>query len=196
MHKTGIVVAEYWTILPPKAELEAKLGEIVRDAQERLARRGITADLEDPEDDQLLGKPGALCPGIRFGLSICPSSAGHRSAAHLPVTGEGLARSGGGPRVSRQAMRQVARRRVQEALATKQKDREAQERRLQASAVAVLTALAERDAAVVVAEQAAAVSIASMVAEGLSLTAVADWCGGLSVREVTRLSKVASKAVA
>lgn len=93
-------------------------------------------------------------------------------------------------------MRQVARRRVQEALATKQKDREAQERRLQASAVAVLTALAERDAAVVVAEQAAAVSIASMVAEGLSLTAVADWCGGLSVREVTRLSKVASKAVA
>lgn len=51
MHKTGIVVAEYWTILPPKVELEAKLGEIVRDAQERLARRGITADLEGPEDD-------------------------------------------------------------------------------------------------------------------------------------------------
>lgn len=98
--------------------------------------------------------------------------------------------------MSRQAMRQVARRRVQEALATKQKDREAQERRLQASAVAVLTALAERDAAVVVAEQAAAALIASMVAEGLSLTAVADWCGGLPVREVTRLSKVASEAVA
>ena len=98
--------------------------------------------------------------------------------------------------MSRQAMRQVALRRVQEALAIKQKDREAQERKLQASAVAVLTALAERDAAVLVAEQAAAALIASMVAEGLSLTAVADWCGGLSVREVTRLSKVASKAVA
>lgn len=43
MHKDGIVVAEYWTALPPKAELEAKLAEIVRDAQERLTRRGITA---------------------------------------------------------------------------------------------------------------------------------------------------------
>jgi predicted nuclease of restriction endonuclease-like (RecB) superfamily len=51
MHKTGIAVAEYWTILPPKAELEAKLGEIVRDAQERLARRGITVPLPDDLDD-------------------------------------------------------------------------------------------------------------------------------------------------
>lgn len=45
MHKTGIAVAEYWTVLPPRAELEAKLGEIVRDVQERLARRGIAAEL-------------------------------------------------------------------------------------------------------------------------------------------------------
>ena len=52
MHKTGIAVAEYWTILPPKAELQAKLGEIVKEVQERLARRGITAHLEhDGEDD-------------------------------------------------------------------------------------------------------------------------------------------------
>ena len=98
--------------------------------------------------------------------------------------------------MSRQAMRQVARRRVQEALATKQRDREAQERRLQTAAVAVLTALAERDAAVALAEQAAAASIAAMVAEGLSLTEVADWCGGLPAREVTRLSKIAPKSVA
>jgi predicted nuclease of restriction endonuclease-like (RecB) superfamily len=41
MHKDGIVVAEHWTVLPPKAELEAKLAEIVRDAHERLARRGL-----------------------------------------------------------------------------------------------------------------------------------------------------------
>lgn len=52
MHKTGIAVAEYWTVLPPKAELETKLGEIVRDVQERLARRGITAaQLDDDPDD-------------------------------------------------------------------------------------------------------------------------------------------------
>ena len=98
--------------------------------------------------------------------------------------------------MSRQAMRQVARRRVQEALAVKQKEREAQERRLQASAVAVLTALAERDAAVATAEQAAAVSIVAMVAEGLSLAEIADWCGGLEVREVTRLSRIAPQGVA
>lgn len=98
--------------------------------------------------------------------------------------------------MSRQAMRQVARRRVQEALAVKQREREAQERRLQASAVAVLTALAERDAAVEAAEQAAAASIVAMVAEGLSLAEVAGWCGDLSIREVTRLSRIAPKAAA
>ena len=98
--------------------------------------------------------------------------------------------------MSRQAMRQVARRRVQEALAVKQKEREAQERRLQTSAVAALTALAERDAAIAVAEQAAATSIAAMVAEGLSLAEIADWCGGLEVREVTRLSRIPPQAVA
>lgn len=97
--------------------------------------------------------------------------------------------------MSRQAMRQVARRRVQEALAIKQKEREAQERRLQASAVAVLTALAERDAAVEAAEQTAAISIASMAGEGLSLSEVAEWCGGLDLREVSRLSKIDPKAV-
>lgn len=51
MHNVGIMVAEYWTVLPPKAELEAKLAEIVRDAQERLARRGLPASLEPSDDD-------------------------------------------------------------------------------------------------------------------------------------------------
>lgn len=41
MHKDGIVLAEYGTALPPKAQLQAKLGQIVRDAQERLARRAL-----------------------------------------------------------------------------------------------------------------------------------------------------------
>jgi hypothetical protein len=98
--------------------------------------------------------------------------------------------------MSRQALRQVARRRVQEALAVKQKEREARDRRLQDTAVAVLTALAERDAAVAAAEQSAATSVATMLADGLSLAEVADWCGGLDVREVTRLSRVAARAVA
>lgn len=40
MHKDGITVAEYWTELPPKAELEQRLHEALVEARERLARRG------------------------------------------------------------------------------------------------------------------------------------------------------------
>jgi len=43
MHKDGIVVAEYWTALPPKQELEQRLNEILRRAQERLALRQIAS---------------------------------------------------------------------------------------------------------------------------------------------------------
>jgi predicted nuclease of restriction endonuclease-like (RecB) superfamily len=39
MDKAGIAVAEYWTELPPKAEFERKIKEILREARERLARR-------------------------------------------------------------------------------------------------------------------------------------------------------------
>jgi len=46
MHKDGIVVAEYWTTLPPKKELEERLELIMRQAKERLARRQILADKE------------------------------------------------------------------------------------------------------------------------------------------------------
>jgi predicted nuclease of restriction endonuclease-like (RecB) superfamily len=51
LHKDRIAVAEYWTLLPPKAELEAKLRQIVKDAQERLTRRGITAQINEGEED-------------------------------------------------------------------------------------------------------------------------------------------------
>ena len=39
MDKAGIAVAEYWTILPPKALLEEKVRSILHEAKERLARR-------------------------------------------------------------------------------------------------------------------------------------------------------------
>ena len=51
LHKDGIAVVEYWTTLPPKAALESKLRQIVRDAQERLARRGIAEELESDSTD-------------------------------------------------------------------------------------------------------------------------------------------------
>jgi predicted nuclease of restriction endonuclease-like (RecB) superfamily len=39
MDKAGISVAEYWTELPPKAELENKIREILQEARERLEQR-------------------------------------------------------------------------------------------------------------------------------------------------------------
>ena len=41
MHKDGIMVAEYWTELPPKAVLEQKLHDTLREARERLERRKL-----------------------------------------------------------------------------------------------------------------------------------------------------------
>ncbi len=43
LHKDGIVVAEYWTTLPPKDKLQARIQAIYRDAQERIARRQLAA---------------------------------------------------------------------------------------------------------------------------------------------------------
>jgi len=39
MDKVGIVVAEYWTGLPPKAEFEQKIRELMEEARERLEHR-------------------------------------------------------------------------------------------------------------------------------------------------------------
>jgi len=41
MHKDGIVVAEYWTELPPKKQLEQKIQTALREARERIARRKL-----------------------------------------------------------------------------------------------------------------------------------------------------------
>lgn len=41
MHKDGIMVAEYWTALPPKSVLEQKLQQAVIEAKERLERRKL-----------------------------------------------------------------------------------------------------------------------------------------------------------
>jgi len=41
MHKDGIMVAEYWTELPPKEILEAKLHEALIEARERIVRKQL-----------------------------------------------------------------------------------------------------------------------------------------------------------
>lgn len=38
MHKDGILVAEYWTVMPPKKELEAKLHQLLIETKERIER--------------------------------------------------------------------------------------------------------------------------------------------------------------
>ena len=51
MHKGGIVVAEYWTALPPKEELQQRISQIYRAAQERVARRALGPG-RNKEDDE------------------------------------------------------------------------------------------------------------------------------------------------
>ena len=49
MQKDGITVAEYWTELPPKAEIERHLHQALIEARERLARRGLLLEGGDDE---------------------------------------------------------------------------------------------------------------------------------------------------
>jgi UvrD-like helicase C-terminal domain len=56
MHKDGITVAEYWTELPPKAELEQKLHAALVEAGERLARRGCCWGAWMMSDDMKVSK--------------------------------------------------------------------------------------------------------------------------------------------
>lgn len=49
MHRDGITVAEYWTELPPKAELEQQLHQALVDARERLARQGVLLEKDRDE---------------------------------------------------------------------------------------------------------------------------------------------------
>lgn len=41
MHKDGIMVAEYWTELPPKKQLEKKIHSILLEAKERIERKRL-----------------------------------------------------------------------------------------------------------------------------------------------------------
>ena len=93
-------------------------------------------------------------------------------------------------------MRQAARRWALVAQAVLRKKRADRERRLEALAVAVLTALGERDALVRDAERRAGEALQTMTdQEGLSLREAVDWCGSaVTVREVTRLRRLAHNA--
>jgi len=50
LHKDNIVVAEYWTDLLPKDELEKRLAVILREAKERLAHRALPVNATDEDE--------------------------------------------------------------------------------------------------------------------------------------------------
>jgi len=52
MDRDGIVVAEYWTTLPPKAEFEQKIHAILAETRERLSRRKLLPLVEEKPKDE------------------------------------------------------------------------------------------------------------------------------------------------
>jgi hypothetical protein len=94
--------------------------------------------------------------------------------------------------MSQHSVRQAARRSALETQAVLRKERADRERRLEGLAVAVLTALGERDAFVRNAEQRAGQALRTMTDdEGLSVRETVDWCGNaVTVREITRLLRL------
>lgn len=94
----------------------------------------------------------------------------------------------------RQGLKQDARRRVTEALSARQRERVDQERRQAGLAVDLLAALAERDEAIQAAEQQAADAVRALRAERLSISDIADLCGGqVDAKELTRLSRISTE---
>ena len=97
--------------------------------------------------------------------------------------------------MSQQSVRQAPRRLALDAQAVRRKERADRERRLEESAVAVLTALGERDGPVRDAERRAAEALQTMTDdEGLSVREAVEWCGSgvtlQEVKEVTRLRRL------
>jgi hypothetical protein len=95
--------------------------------------------------------------------------------------------------MNQQSVRQAARRAALDAQAVLRKERAGRERRLEGLAVAVLTAIGERDGAVWDAERRAGEALRTMTGdEGLSVRAAAEWCGNaVTMREVPRLRRLA-----
>ena len=83
--------------------------------------------------------------------------------------------------MSQQSVRQSARRSALEAQAVRRKERADRKRRLEGLAVAVLTALGERDGAVRDAVRRAGEALRRMTDDaGLSVREAAEWCGSVS----------------
>jgi hypothetical protein len=97
--------------------------------------------------------------------------------------------------MANQSVRQAARRSALDAQARMRSERAEQERRRSGLAVAVVTALAERDALVMACEKRAGEALVKMTsAGGLTLREAVRWCGEqITLREATRLRQAAGE---
>ena len=95
--------------------------------------------------------------------------------------------------MSQQTMRQKARRDARSVTTKRRAAHLERAKRLEDLAVQVMTAVGERDAAVVEAEKRAGAALREMTkVEGVTLRAAVEWCGDqIGVREATRLRRLA-----
>ncbi|MDR7254193.1 hypothetical protein J2X46_003186 [Nocardioides sp. BE266] len=95
--------------------------------------------------------------------------------------------------MTKQTMRQVARRDARSIAARRRAEMLERSRRLEELAVQVMSAIGERDLLSAVAERKAGEALRQMTAaEGLTIREAVEWCGSsVSLREATRLWKLA-----
>lgn len=91
--------------------------------------------------------------------------------------------------MGQQSIRQAARRAALDAQAQRRRERAERNKRIEALAVDVLTALEERKAAIADCDRRAGQALRDLTGrEGLSVGQAAEWCAGeLTAREVKRL---------
>jgi len=91
--------------------------------------------------------------------------------------------------MGQQSARQAARRAALDAQAQRRRERAERDKRIEALAVDVLTALEERKAAIADCERRAGLTLQKLIDdEGLSVREAVDWCGGeLTNREAANL---------
>lgn len=96
-----------------------------------------------------------------------------------------------------QSARMQARRAALDVQTRVRKEREEQDRRRSALGVAVVTALAERDATIAACEAKAGAALRVLIEdEGLSLREAIEWCGGheqVALREAGRLRRLGAE---
>ena len=97
--------------------------------------------------------------------------------------------------MGQQTLRQAARRAALDAQAQLRRERAERDKRIEALAVEVLTALEERKAAIAECDRRAGRALQKLTEdEGLSVKQAVEWCGsGLTSREVARLIRSPSR---